>query len=215
MGIFDPHFTDEKAKAQRGDATDRQPRASLRERQGQSENQGPLSRAQKASMSSAASELTAAERGPREPPVTPVRQKEQSAARWDYKGGRRRLPSASVERRHMMKCLKSRDLGGVGRPSHAAKFTLLCKSIHWNMCQLSPWTDSHIRGSQGGWEVRDAYEAWSRYPDRLPTSQTMPWKRTPYIPQFPNSGLREPLSLTHLHMCYVLSGRKGIEGRHP
>ena len=80
VGIFDPHFIDEKAKAQRGDATDRQPRASRRERQGQSESQGPLSRAQKASMSSAASELTAAERGPREPPVTPVRQSSQRPA---------------------------------------------------------------------------------------------------------------------------------------
>lgn len=97
--------------------------------------------------------------------------------------------------------MKSRDLGGVGRKSCAAKFGVLCKRIRCNVCQLSPGisTTPEVLKVGGGERdaLREASEPGSQYPNCLGTSQTIHGKRTPlYIHQhFQNSGLREPLFL--------------------
>lgn len=95
MGVFDPHFTEDKAKGQRDDLTDPKPRA------GQCERQVALPLAQKASVSWAAS------------PCCPLQSQapgrhrgsgQTAAARWDRTGRRRaRLGVSGMEARDEIK----------------------------------------------------------------------------------------------------------------
>lgn len=145
-------FADEKTKAQRGDVTDPEPKAG----QVNGRVRGlPLPSAQKASVSSTASALTAVSTVPGSRPVPPARQKEQPAAGlsppW---AGYMVFSSLSKERRSMMKYPQIRGLQRDGEEEEPA-CKVLCYSVKEYIVTSCKLDLLRARGPQGGWEGRE------------------------------------------------------------